>query len=314
MIALAMMMALAAPQGEEVTVAGPQGPLAGTYQPAQSGDGTGPVIVVVPGSGPTDRNGDSPLGIKAQPYRLLAEALAARGIASVRIDKRGMFGSHAAVADANAATIEGYADDVHAWARFAARRAGAPCAWVLGHSEGGLVALQAAQDSHDICGVILVSAPGRPLADVMREQFRANPANAYLLPQALAMLDGLQAGRTTDAAALPAPLPMMFPEPVQRYLIGLFRFDPARLAATAAVPIVIVQGDNDLQVSVADARRLAAAQPKATLAVLPGVNHVLKVVPVDDRAANGASYADPSRPIAPAVVDAVAAAVGKKGS
>lgn len=308
MIALAMMMALAAiPAGEEVTIAGPQAPLAGTYQ---AGDKTGgPVVVIIPGSGPTDRNGDNPMGIKGQSYRLLAEALAARGIASVRIDKRGTFGSAKAIADANAATIEGYADDTRAWAKFAAKRAGAECAWVIGHSEGGLVALQAAQDKTGICGVILVSAPGRKVGAIMRDQFKGNPANAAILPGALAMLDGIDAGKVTDPATLPAPLPMMFPEPVQRYLIRLSAFDRTQMAATAQVPIVIVQGDNDLQVSLDDARRLAAAQPKAKLVVLAGVNHVLKVVPTGDRAANAASYADPALPIAPGVVDAVVGAV-----
>src|SRR3569623_267258 len=109
MIAIAMMMALAAAPGDEVTIPGPQGPLAGTYQAPQSSDGKGPVVVIIPGSGPTDRDGNSPMGLKAQPYKLLAEALAGRGVASVRIDKRGMFGSRAAIADANTATIEGYA-------------------------------------------------------------------------------------------------------------------------------------------------------------------------------------------------------------
>jgi len=311
MIAIAMMMALAAATGDEVTIPGPQGALAGTYQAPSSGDGKGPVVVIIPGSGPTDRDGNSPLGLKAQPYKLLAEALAGRGVASVRIDKRGMFGSRAA-ADANAATIEAYAADARAWAQFAAKRAGAKCAWLVGHSEGGLVVLEAAQDATGICGVILVSGPGRPLGVIMREQLRANPANAPILPQALAMLDGIDAGRTTDPATLPAPLPMIFPEAVQRYMIAEFKFDPAKLAATARVPVVIVQGDNDIQVSLNDAKLLAAAQPKARLVVLPGVNHVLKVVPMNDRAANVASYADPALPIAPAVVDAIAAAVGGK--
>lgn len=311
MIALALMMALAASQGEEVTIPGPQGPLAGTYQ---AGDGKGPVVVIIPGSGPTDRNGDSPMGIKAQPYKLLAEALAARGIASVRVDKRGMFGSAKAVADPASATLEAYAADARGWAQFAAKRAGASCAWVLGHSEGGLVALQTAQDKTGICGVILVSSPGRKLGDIMREQFRANPANAPILPAALTMLDGLDAGRTVDPATLPAPLPMLFSAPVQRYLVSLFKFDPALAAASAKVPIVIVQGDNDLQVSLDDAKRLAGAQPKAKLVVLAGVNHVLKVVPAGDRAANMASYADPAQPIAPGLVDTVVASVSGKGT
>lgn len=311
MMMIAMLLAAAAPQAEAVTVPGPAGPLAGTLTPgAGAPAGGGPAVVIIPGSGPTDRDGNSPLGITAGTYRLLAEALATRGITSIRIDKRGMFGSRAAVGDANAATIEGYAADARAWAALAAKRAGRKCAWLVGHSEGGLVALQAAQDARGLCGVILVAAPGRPLTTVMREQFRANPANAPILAPALRMLDTIDAGGTVDPATLPPPLPNMFPEAVQRYLGRISKFDPARLAAGARVPVVIVQGESDLQVAVADARLLAAAQPKARLVLLPGVNHVLKLVG-DDRAANQRSYADASLPIADGVVNVVAGAVGR---
>ncbi len=158
--------------------------------------------------------------------------------------------------------------------------------------------------------MILIAAPGRRLSDVMREQFRANPANAPILAPVLKMLDTIEAGGTVDPATLPVPLPNMFPVPVQRYMAGLFALDPAKLAASARVPVVIVQGESDLQVGVADARRLAAARPRAMLVLLPGVNHVLKQVG-DDRAANRRSYADASLPIAAGVVDAVARAVGK---
>jgi fermentation-respiration switch protein FrsA (DUF1100 family) len=72
------------------------------------------------------------------------------------------------------------------------------------------------------------------------------------------------------------------------------------------VPLLIVQGDNDIQVTVDDARALADAQPNATLALLPGVNHVLKMAASKDRAANLKAYADPSLPIAPAAVQAIA--------
>ena len=85
--------------------------------------------------------------------------------------------------------------------------------------------------------------------------------------------------------------------------------DPVRLAASLKVPLLIVQGDKDLQVTVEDARALAAAQPKAKLAILSGVNHVLKVPASDDRAANVATYGDPSLPLAPSVAEAVAAFV-----
>lgn len=306
MMLTAMLLAAAAPQVEQVTVPGPQGPLTGTLTLAE---GKEPAVVIIPGSGPTDRDGNSPMGITAGAYRMLADALAAKGVSSIRIDKRGMFGSRAAVADANSATFADYAADARAWAKLAARRTGNTCAWLVGHSEGGVVALQAAQSADGICGVVLLSSPGRALGDVMRGQFRANPANAPILPAALGMLDAVQAGKTVDPATLPAPLGAMFPIGVQTYLSRVIAVDPATLAKTARVPVVIVQGDADLQVSVTeDAGRIAAAQPKAALTVLPGVNHVLKAVG-GDRIANQRSYADSSLPIAPAVVDAVVGAV-----
>lgn len=290
----------------ELTVPGPQGPVAGTLVDP---DGKGPAIVIIPGSGPTDRDGNNPLGVKAASYRMLAEALAARGIATLRADKRGLGASKAAMADPSAVTIADYAGDAHAWAKLIAERTGRRCVWLLGHSEGGLIALRAAQDPSGLCGIILVAAPGRPLGTVMRGQFRANPANAAILDAALAMLDAIEAGRQVDPATLPPPLDKMFPAAVQPYMIDLLSYDPAKLAASVRLPILIVQGERDTQVGVEDARALAVAAPRATLALLPGVNHVLKLVATDDRAANRATYGDPTLPIAPAVIDTVAAFV-----
>jgi pimeloyl-ACP methyl ester carboxylesterase len=265
-----------------------------------------PVVLIIPGSGPTDRDGNNPLGVTAAPYRMLAEALGKRGISSVRIDKRGMFGSKAAIADGNKVTIADYAADTHAWVASIRKETGAKCVWVLGHSEGALVALAAGQRPEGICGVISVAGMGRRLGAVMREQLRSNPANAPILEPALAAIDTLEAGKTVDAATLPAPLQGLFNPAVQPFIRDLMAQDPPKLAASLTVPLLIIQGDQDLQVIVQDANILAAAQPKAKLVVVPGVNHVLKVPSGAGREQNMAAYADPSLPIAPGVVDAVA--------
>jgi len=291
---------------------GPAGPLSATILgPA---DTEAPVILIVPGSGPTDRDGNNPLGVRASPYRLIAEGLAARGIRSVRIDKRGMFGSDRAIPDANAVTIEDYAADIHTWVATIRETLGAPCVWVLGHSEGGLSALLAAQRKGGICGLLLVSAAGRRLQDVLREQIAADPANAPIRDQAEAVMARLEAGQRVAAGALhPALRPLFRPE-LQGFLISSFALDPARLLATYAGPVLILQGLRDIQVGRVDAERLHHARPDAKLVLLADANHVLKAVASDDRAANIATYQDPDRPLAEGVIEAIAAFVEAPGT
>jgi pimeloyl-ACP methyl ester carboxylesterase len=301
--------AAAAPPPSETPVEapGPLGPLKATL--AMPAGKPRAAMVIIPGSGPTDRDGNSPLGIKAQPYKLLADGLRARGIASVRIDKRGMFASAGAVADGNRVTIADYVADVRQWVKAAKARTGLPCIWILGHSEGGLVALAAAQGATDVCGLVLVASPGRPVGEVLRGQLKANPGNASLMGQVNRAIDELEAGRKIDTSAMdPALLPLFAPQ-VQDYLLSLFSYDPAKLAASVSMPMLILRGTSDLQTEEEDADRLAASARHGRLVVLPGVNHVLKAVPVTDRQANIASYSDPSLPLAPGVVEAIAAFV-----
>lgn len=288
----------------DVEAPGPDGPLKGTM--LSPSNAAAPVVLMIPGSGPTDRDGNNPLGVKAASLRLIAEGLAFRGVASVRVDKRGLFASAAAVPDANAVTMEDYAADVHSWVSSIRARTGAKCVWLLGHSEGGLVALAASREPEGICGLILVSAPGRPLGAVLREQLHANPANAPLLDQADHAITELEAGRRVDASGLNPALAPLFRANVQGFLISAMALDPAKLIAVYRGPVLILQGERDIQVSKEDAALLGQAQPKAQLRLLPDTNHVLKVVTSDDRAANLATYADPGLPLAPEVVNDIA--------
>jgi hypothetical protein len=297
----------------DIAAAGPNGPLKGTITGDAGAVGT--VVLILPGSGPTDRNGDSPLGIKAATYRLLAEGLAQNGIVSVRIDKRGLLASAAAVPDGNAVTLGDYVTDTKSWIAAIRQRTGARCVWLLGHSEGGLVALAtAASGAEHICGLVLVSTPGRPLGVVLKEQLRANPANAPILDAANRAIDTLSAGQRVDAASLPQPLATkLFRPQIQGFLISEIAVDPAVLIAKASKPVLVLQGQKDLQVSVADAHRLVAADPSATLMLLPETNHVLKQVASDDRQANFATYADPNLPLAPNVVETVVHFIEQQG-
>lgn len=266
-----------------------------------------PAVVIIPGSGPTDRDGNSPMGIRADYLKMLAGALGERNIPSLRVDKRGMFSSKGGFADPNAVGFDDYAGDALAWLDTARERTGAGCAWLLGHSEGGLVALIAAQTAGpDLCGLVLVSTPGRPLGEILREQLEGNPFNGPILPQALAAVGALECGEKVDTAGLPHELRPLFGDKVQDFLIDGFSRKPAELIGRLDMPVLIVQGDNDLQVRPIDAEALSKALPAAELKIIPGMNHVLKATPPGDVAANLASYGDPKQPLAPALVEAIA--------
>jgi uncharacterized protein len=248
--------------GDNIEATGPKEPLRGTMVLTAR---DAPIILMIPGSGPTDRDGNSPLGVNAAPYRLLAAGLASERISSVRIDKRGMFGSQAAGFDANAVTIADYVRDTTAWVDAIRERTGEKCVWLLGHSEGGLVALASAAGVDHLCGLILVAAPGRPLGDIIKEQLRANPANAALMEAADHAINELTAGRRVDVAKIPPALLPLFNPAVQSFLISTFALDPAKLAGETKLPTLILQGQRDLQVSAEDAARLKQYAPHATL-------------------------------------------------
>jgi uncharacterized protein len=286
-----------------ISAPGPSGPLAGTFIDAGRGS---PVILIVPGSGPTDRDGNNPLGVTAAPYRLLAEDLAKQGVSTARIDKRGMFGSKGAVPDPNAVTINDYASDVRVWVAEIKKRSNAKCVWVLGHSEGGLIALAAMQQPENICGAILVAAPGRRMGTILRDQLNANPANVPILKDAMAAIDTLETGKTVDVTTMHPALQGLFAAQVQPFLIDMMGKDPVQLAAQVNRPMLIIGGERDTQVPATDARALADAQPKASLMVIPKMNHVLKDVVGDSPADNLKTYADPSLPVNRSLVDTIA--------
>jgi hypothetical protein len=260
------------------------------------------VALIIAGSGPTDRDGNSGLGVSASSYRLLAEGLAARGVATVRTDKRGVGESAAALTSEADLIFADYADDARAWAAETARLTGQPCAWLIGHSEGALVALTAVTGGGDaVCGLVLLSGAGRPIGAVLREQL-ANAPEPFL-SQSLTILAELEAGR--PVTEVPPRLAALFRPSVQPYLISWLPLDPAELVAAWDGPVMIGQGTTDIQVGLPDAQTLAAARPDARLAIWDGVNHVLKVASAD-RAANIATYGDPTLPLAPGVVDDIA--------
>lgn len=252
-----------------------------------------PVVLIVAGSGPTDRNGNNPASGRLDNLKRLALLLAGEHIASVRFDKRGVAASQPATPDERDLSVERYVADVVAWGRMLKADPRFGPLILLGHSEGALIASLAAEQA-GASAVITVAGSGRPVADVLREQLaqRLPPAQ---LAQGNAVIDRLQAGQTT--LDVPAPLREVFRPSVQPYLISLLRQDPAAAFARLPMPALILQGRNDVQVEVADAERLKAAKPDAQLVVIEGMNHMLRISP-RDMSQQRDSYRNPALPLA----------------
>ncbi|MBY8959168.1 alpha/beta fold hydrolase [Pseudomonas fluorescens] len=252
-----------------------------------------PVVLILAGSGPTDRDGNNPDGGRNDSLKRLAWVLAKHNIASVRYDKRGVAASRPATPDERNLSVEGYVDDAVAWSQKLKNDPRFGPLILLGHSEGALIATLAAPRA-DAAALISLSGSARPVDQVIREQL-ARSLPPPLMLRSNELLDSLKAGHTDDN--VPAPLQPIFRPSVQPYLISLFRQDPAKAFAQLKMPALIVQGSNDMQVGVGDAQALKAAKPDAELVVIDGMNHVMRIVPADVKR-QLASYKDPNLPLA----------------
>ncbi|MDB6143453.1 MAG: alpha/beta hydrolase [Pseudomonas sp.] len=252
-----------------------------------------PVVLMISGSGPTDRDGNNTDGGRNDSMKRLAKILAKHNIASVRYDKRGVAASVAATPDERNLTVDQYVADAVAWGQKLKTDPRLGQLIVMGHSEGALVASLAAPQA-GAAGVISIAGTGRPVDQVIREQlqYRLPPA---LLERSNQLIASLKAGHTDDD--VPPALEVVFRPSVQPYLISLFRQDPAAAFGKLKMPALIIQGQHDIQVGVGDAELLHKAKPDAELALIDGMNHVMRIVPNDIKR-QMASYKDPQLPLA----------------
>lgn len=292
----------AAEPGEQVLTQETKGAtLAGTLLvPAAAGKL--PVALLIAGSGPTDRDGNSALpGFRNDSLKLLAEALARQGIASLRYDKRGVGASRLAVMSESAQRFDDLVDDAAAWiARLKADPRFSQVV-VIGHSEGSLVGMLAAPRAR-ADALVSVAGIADGLGVVLRRQLEGK------LPPALAsdsdrILASLEHGQTV--AETPPALAMLYRPSVQPYLVSILKYAPAERFAALRIPALIVQGTSDTQVSVDQAEKLKAAKPDALLAIIPDMNHTLKQATLDPLQQK-AAYGDPSLPLHPRLTPAIA--------
>lgn len=296
------------PAAEPVQVSVGGATLYGTLQAAAAA-GAQPLVFIHPGSGPTDRDGNSAaLPGRNDGLKLLAQALAARGVASVRMDKRGIGASKAAAPREADLRFTTYAGDTAAWLNHLVVQPRWCAVVAAGHSEGALVVQQALAGDAALAGrvaaQVLISAAGRPASVIVREQLKPKlPAALYA--QADAALSAIEQGQVDQP--VPQGLDALLRPSVQPYLASWLPLDPVAILAHSRGPVLVVSGGADAQVGAADAAALAQARAGVEAAALPTMAHTLKAVSGPEQ--QMAAYTDPALPLAPGLADAVAAFV-----
>ncbi|MDP9019933.1 MAG: alpha/beta fold hydrolase [Actinomycetota bacterium] len=243
-----------------------------------------PGVVILPGFGPTDRNGLYPPGRPADPlYRDLSAALLDEGMVTFRYDKRGT--GQSALPPGEPLRLDDMVGDAASAVDFLADRAEVDPERiaVVGHEEGGLVALRLAASDPRVAGLVLVSVPGRPLVEVVAEDFR-NSGHGEDVQRLDSVVAALLAGEQLPAPeALPPSLRDFFPLEQQEYLRDIFSVNPVMVARDVDVPALVVRGEQATGISAADADALVAALGDEAQAVaVPDAGHTLLRMPAAD--------------------------------
>ena len=260
----------------------------------------GPVVLLVSGSGPTDRDGNQPR-LRNDSLKQLAAALAAKGVATLRYDKRGIGASRTAGPEEKDLRFDQYVDDAAAWLEWLKQDPRFSFVAVAGHSEGAHIGALAAAKAGARTYVSLAGLARKP-AEVLRTQLKPKLPEPFW-KESERILAALEKGETTDT--VPQELMILYRPSVQPYLISWFRQSPAEAVAKLRIPVLVVQGTADVQVAVEEGTALKAAARQGELFLVKDMSHVFKRVSADP-ASQMRGYTDPSIPIVPELAPRIA--------
>lgn len=265
-----------------------------------------PVVLIIAGTGPTDKDGNQP-NMQNNSLKFLAEALKQNGIASLRFDKRGIAGSKTSLKQESDLRFENYVEDVSGWINLLSEDKSFSEIIVAGHSEGSLIGMIASAKSDKVKKYVSIAGPALPADEIIKEQFGAQSQNVKDL--IFPMLDSLKKGQTV--ADVPQSLYVLLRPSIQPYLISWFKYNPQDEIKKLQIPILVIQGDKDIQVAVKNAELLTKASNNATLKIIPNMNHVLKTIETTDQKEQLKNYSDPNLPINPEIVKEIVAFIKK---
>lgn len=249
------------------------------------------LVIIIAGSGIPDRDGNAP-GIQTNSTKYLSEDLAKNGYAVYAFDKRTI----AQIKAGNVSEKDMSFDDLIADAKdiikyFRAKKAYSKII-IAGHSEGSLVGMIAARDNAD--AFISLAGMGRSFDEVVVEQIAKQAP--FLKEETQKNFDLLKSGQTFELKN--QMLESIFRESVQPFIISILKYNPAVEIKKLEIPILLINGTKDLQVSVEDAKKLKEANPNSELVIIENMNHVFKEIK-GDNTENVSSYTNIELPIIP---------------
>jgi len=238
-------------------------------------NGKVPVALFIAGSGPTDRNCNQPPHMVCNSFKMLSDSLNQYGIATLCYDKR-MIAKSVTKQREDDLRFEHYIEDAKSWIEILSQDDRFSEIIVIGHSEGSLIGMLACVDNPNVSKFISVAGAGSPLDEILKEQLMRNLEGQpmSLKNQIFTYINELKQGRLLEK--VPPELQSLFRPSVQPYLISVFRYNPQEEIAKLKIPILILQGDLDVQISEDDADLLYEANSNAKKVIIENMNHVLK--------------------------------------
>ncbi len=263
--------------------------LKGTLYTPLKTNKTNNLVILIAGSGPTDRNGNQK-GMTNNSLRFLAEELVKKNTAVFSYDKRIFAQMATGKLDEASLSFDDFINDAKAVVTYFKNQKKYHRITIAGHSEGALIGMVAANGTAD--GYISIAGAGRPIDEVLVDQI--DKQAPFLKEEVQKDLAILKSGTTFE---LKNPmLASLFRASVQPYMISWIKYNPQTEIKKLYIPILIINGDKDIQVPFTDAELLHQAQPKAVLKIIPNMNHIFKEIKGTD-ADNKASYTNPDLPI-----------------
>lgn len=259
-----------------------------------------PVVLIIAGSGPTDKDGNSAIAGKNNSLKMLAEGLAQEGIASVRYDKRGIGDNASLLKKEEDISIDQYVDDAVQIIHVLSANQAFSSVHIIGHSEGSLIGMLAAQKTN-VASFVSIAGAGRTADTLLLEQLSGQLTPA-LTAETNMILTALKKGEQVQHVS--PELQALFRPSVQPYMMSWLKYNPATELQHVKGRVLLIQGTTDIQVNATDAEALKQGDEKAELLYLEGMNHILKNAP-EDRTKNLATYADPTLPLHPKLLPAI---------